>query len=195
MKIDEAIIVEGIYDKNRLKQFITATIIAVNGFNIFSDKNTMLLIRRLAENRGIVVMTDSDKAGFMIRNYIKECIPSKYIKHAYIPEVIGKERRKSYPSKEGLLGVEGIDNNMIVNALLKSGCTINEANERIQTSNITKVDLYHDGFTGKPHSAEMRNKLLRKLNLPSKVSTNALLDILNALYSYDEYKELVKNIT
>lgn len=191
LKIREAIIVEGIYDKIKLKQMLDATIITTDGFGIFTDTAKLALIQKLAEEIGIVVLTDSDTAGFLIRNYIKECISPQFIKHAYIPEIKGVEKRKTHSGKEGLLGVEGVNEHLIFEALQKAGCIINGSPQK-QEREITKLDLYRDGFYGKPNSSQLRHSLKTILNLPSKVSTNSLLDILNTLYGYDEYKKLLQ---
>ena len=195
IKIKEAIIVEGTYDKIKLGQLVEATIIATNGFSIFKDKAKLTMIRKLAETTGIVVLTDSDRAGFLIRNYIKQCIPDKYIKHAYIPEVKGVEKRKRIPGKERLLGVEGVNNRLIEKALQEAGCML-QNNHRAEESvkKITKTDLFEDGFTGRPNSSELRKKLTDKLGLPSRISTNSLLDVLNSLFSFDEYKKCLEEL-
>lgn len=188
IKINETIIVEGIYDKVKLEQFIDAVIFTTNGFALFKDTKSMGLIKRLAEKNGIVILTDSDRAGFLIRNHIKSFVQNQYIKHAYIPEIHGKEKRKAYPGKEGLLGVEGVDEDMIVNALMNAGCSLDGKKKE---NSITKIDLYRDGLTGKPGSSALRAHLLLELSLPSRISTNSLLQILNALYSFEEYKSLM----
>ena len=193
LKVREAIIVEGIYDKIKLDQIIDAHIITTNGFSIFKDKDTVELIKRIAEKTGIVILTDSDRAGFLIRNYIKQWVPGEYIKHAYIPEIKGKEKRKTMPGKEGILGVEGIKPEIIIEALKKAGCLVEER-DQVNPSHkkITKTDLYDDGLIGKKNSKVLRKKLTDKLNLPSRISTNALLQVLNTLYNYEEYKKLIK---
>ena len=185
IKIQEAIIVEGIYDKMKLERFVDAAIFPTNGFALFRDKEKMEMIRQLAQKRGIIVLMDSDRAGFRIRSYIQSCIPIEQIRHAYIPEVPGKEKRKASPGREGLLGVEGVPEEVILHALLNAGCrTTGEENRRI----ITKQDLYRDGLTGKRDSSMLRSRLLKELSLPSRLSTNALLDMLNALFRYEEYE-------
>lgn len=207
IQIQEAIIVEGTYDKIKLSQIVDATIITTGGFSIFKNKDKMELIKKLACKTGIVVLTDSDRAGFLIRNYIKQCVPSQYVKHAYIPEIKGVEKRKRIPGKEGLLGVEGIKNALIEEALRKAGCVINTEEQISAKDNscmngekltkareITKVDFYNDGLTGKPNSTDLRRKLTQKLDLPSKISTNGLLQVLNTLCGYDKYVEIIKEI-
>ncbi len=194
-KIKEAIIVEGTYDKIKLNQIIDATVIITGGFTIFKDKKKMEMIKTIAKKTGIVVLTDSDRAGFMIRNYIKQCVPAEYIKHAYIPEIEGVEKRKKVPGKEGLLGVEGVKNSYIIEAFRKAGCIIENTNKTKEIGRkITKTDLYEDGLSGHSNSQELRKKLKTELNLPTKISTNALLDVLNTLYSYKEYKVMINKV-
>ncbi|MDK2809526.1 MAG: ribonuclease [Petroclostridium sp.] len=195
IKIKEAIIVEGTYDKIKLGQIVDATIITTNGFSIFKDRSKMELIKKLAEKTGIVVLTDSDRAGFMIRNYIKQCIPAQYVKHAYIPEIKGIEKRKTIPGKEGLLGVEGVKSMLIREALRNAGCVVEGEDEITpEGRRITKVDLYDDGLIGKTNSCELRKKLTDRLSLPSRISTNALVDVLNKLYNYAQYKKVIKDL-
>jgi ribonuclease M5 len=192
IKVKEAIIVEGTYDKIKLGQMVDATIIITGGFSIFKDDDKIELIRKLAEKTGIVVLTDSDRAGFLIRNYIKQCIPVQFVKHAYIPDIKGKEKRKTIPGKEGLLGVEGVNNALILKALENAGCTIvNENRTDIQERKILRTDLYEDGFIGSPNSSDLRQRLTKYLNLPSRISTNGLLDVLNTLYGHKKYKEII----
>lgn len=193
IKVDEVIIVEGRYDKNTLSQIIDGTIIETQGFGIFSDKEKLALFRRLAEARGLIVLTDSDGAGFVIRNYLKGAIDPKYLKHAYIPDVLGKEKRKSSPSKEGKLGVEGMSREIIVAALMRAGVSIDEASNDNKTEPITKTDLFEFGLSGGLGSKEKRLELLKKLQLPSKLSPNAMLDVLNALMTRDEFFKLLQN--
>lgn len=195
IKVKETIIVEGTYDKIKLDQMVDATVITTDGFDIFKNKSKLELIRKLAEKTGIVVLTDSDRAGFLIRNYIKQCIPAEYVKHAYIPEIKGVEKRKTIPGKEGLLGVEGINNALIEEALKNAGCIISNHDKAVaEGREITKVDLYNDGLVGKANSHELRNKLVRKIGLPSRISTNSLLQVLNTLYGYDQYKEIINQL-
>ncbi|MBP8640107.1 MAG: DUF4093 domain-containing protein [Oscillospiraceae bacterium] len=191
--VNEVIIVEGRYDKNTLSQIIDGTIIETEGFGIFSNKEKLLLFRRLAETRGLVVLTDSDGAGFVIRNYLKGAIDPKYVKHAYIPEVLGKEKRKSSPSKEGKLGVEGMSREVIISALTRAGVAIDNAPNESQSETITKTDLFELGLSGGKGSSEKRQALLKKLLLPSKLSPNAMLDVLNALMTRDEFVKMFEN--
>ena len=191
ISIKEAVIVEGRYDKIKLSEVIDTPVIETGGFRIFKDKEKQNLIRKIAEERGILVLTDSDSAGFVIRNFLKGNVPEEKIKHAYIPQLNGKEKRKSEVSKEGLLGVEGVGAEIIAEAVRKSGATIIGEDNEIKKSEITKQDLYELGLTGKENSAIMREKLLKKLELPTYLSTNAMLSALNCLYSLEELKELI----
>lgn len=191
--VSEVIVVEGRYDKNTLSQIIDGTIIETGGFGIFSDKEKLALFRRLAETRGLVVLTDSDGAGFVIRNYLKGAIDPKYVKHAYIPDVLGKEKRKSSPSKEGKLGVEGMSREVIISALTRAGVAVGETMDANKTEPISKTDLFELGLSGGKGSSEKRQELLKKLRLPSKLSPNAMLDVLNALMTRDELFKLLKN--
>lgn len=193
IRVNEVIVVEGRYDKNTLSQIIDGTIIETEGFGIFSDKEKLALFRRLAETRGLVVLTDSDGAGFVIRNYIKGAIDPKYVKHAYIPDVLGKEKRKSSPSKEGKLGVEGMSREIIISALTRAGVAVDEASNEDKSTPITKTDLFELGLSGGKGSSEKRQELLKKLRLPSKLSPNAMLDVLNALMTREELFNLMKN--
>ena len=193
VKIKEAIVVEGRYDKNTLSQILDAPILETSGFGIFKDKQQMLLLRRIAETRGLIVFTDSDGAGFVIRNHIKSAIPGKFLKHAYIPDIYGKERRKSAPGKEGKLGVEGMTRDIILEALRRAGATI-EGEDYTETHQITKQDLMALGLSGGVGSSEKRLALLRKLNLPERMSPNAMLQALNLLYSLEELEKIVKKL-
>ncbi|MBQ7503867.1 MAG: DUF4093 domain-containing protein [Ruminococcus sp.] len=191
ISIKEAVIVEGRYDTIKLSEVIDTPVIETGGFRIFKDKEKQNLIRKIAEERGILVLTDSDSAGFVIRNFLKGSVPEEKIKHAYIPQLKGKEKRKSEASKEGLLGVEGVSAEIIAEAVRKSGATILGEDNEIKKSEITKQDLYELGLTGRENSAILREKLLKKLELPTYLSTNAMLSALNCLYSLEELKELV----
>lgn len=193
VKIREAIVVEGRYDKNTLSQIVEAPILETSGFGIFRDKKQMKLLRQVAEKRGLIVFTDSDGAGFVIRNHLKSAIDAKYLKHAYIPDIPGKERRKTAPGKEGKLGVEGMTRKVILEALRRAGATI-EGEYAVFISQITKQDLMELGLSGGQNSAAMRLALLKKLSLPEHMSANALLQALNLLYSLDELTEIVKSL-
>lgn len=190
VKIKEAILVEGRYDKNTLSQIVDAPILETNGFGIFKDKKQMVLLRQVAEKRGLIVFTDADGAGFVIRNHVKSAIPGKFLKHAYTPDVFGKERRKDKAGKEGKLGVEGMKPEIILEALRKAGATIE--GDGISPSNaITKQDMMELGLSGGADASAKRLALLKKLNLPEHMSANALLQALNLLYSLEELKSLL----
>jgi len=193
VKIREAIVVEGRYDKNTLSQILDAPILETSGFGIFKDKQQMALLRRIAETRGLIVFTDSDGAGFVIRNHIKSAIPGKYLKHAYIPDIYGKEKRKAAPGKEGKLGVEGMTKEVILEALRRAGATI-EGEEAPVSRQITKQDLMELGLSGTADASANRLKLLKKLNLPEYMSPNAMLQALNLLYTLEELTTIVETM-
>ena len=193
-KIREAIVVEGRYDKNTLSQIVDAVIVETSGFGVFKNGEQLTLLRRLAEKQGLIVFTDPDGAGFVIRNYLKGAIPKELVKHAYIPDVAGKERRKRTPGKEGKLGVEGMTTEVILAALERAGATfVDGAEETAPTHHtpITKADLFALGLSGKPDSAAKRTALLKQLELPEHLSANALLTVLNALYSREELERFL----
>ena len=187
VKIREAIVVEGRYDKNTLSQIIDAPIFQTDGFGIFRDREKMLLLRRAAEKLGLIVFTDSDGAGFVIRNRIKSAIPEKYLKHAYIPDIPGKEKRKSAPGKEGKLGVEGMKPEVILEALRRAGATF-DGLDVSSSGEITKQDMMELGLSGGHDSRKKREMLIKALDFPEHLSANALLQALNTLYSLDELK-------
>lgn len=189
-RIKEVIVVEGRYDKNTLSQVVDALIIETGGFQIFKDGQKRSLLNRLAETRGLIIMTDSDAAGFLIRNHLKGCIAPEHIKQAYIPDVYGKERRKTAPSREGKLGVEGMSPQIILEALKRAGATFENPDKREERAEITKADLYKKGLSGGDNSAALRMELLRKLELPERLSSQGMLDVLNAIMSRDEFMEL-----
>ena len=193
IKIKQAVIVEGKYDKIKLSNIIDAPIIQTDGFGIFKDKELQKLIRKLAEKDGLLVLTDSDSAGFKIRSFIGATVDNKYITHAYIPDIFGKEKRKDEPSKEGKLGVEGVPEQVIIDALENAGvlCETVEVKERP----ITKQDLYELGLTGKKDSASKRAKLLKYYDLPSRLGTNSLIKVLNSITDYDEFTQAVNTLT
>ena len=193
VKIREAIVVEGRYDKNTLSQILDAPILETSGFGIFKDKQQMALLRRIAETRGLIVFTDSDGAGFVIRNHIKSAIPGKYLKHAYIPDIYGKEKRKAAPGKEGKLGVEGMTKEVILESLRRAGATI-DGEEAAPVRQITKQDLMELGLSGTPEASANRLKLLKKLNLPEHMSPNAMLQALNLLYNLEELQAILQNL-
>lgn len=188
--VEEVVVVEGRYDKNTLSQAVDAVIIETSGFGIFNDGEKQALLRRLAEKRGLVVLTDSDGAGFMIRNFIRGCVDPKLVKHAYIPDIPGRERRKRAPSKAGTLGVEGMTPEVLVAALERAGVTFSDGEAAERAGNITKADMYGRGLSGRPGSAEKRRELLQKLSLPEKLSAGGLLDVLNALMTREEFLAL-----
>ncbi len=184
LRIQEAIVVEGRYDKNTLSQVVDTVILETGGFGVFRNQELVALLRRLAEERGLIVLTDSDGAGFLIRGHLKSALPPDKVKHAYIPDVPGKERRKRAPGKEGKLGVEGMSPAVLEEVLRRAGATFLEeppGGSPPRTA-ITKADLYLLGLTGTPDSARRRAALLRHLDLPEHLSTNALLPVLNVLY-------------
>ena len=190
VKIKEAIVVEGRYDKNTLSQVVDATILETQGFGLFKDKQQLALLRRVAQKRGLIVFTDSDGAGFVIRNHIKSAIDGKYLKHAYIPDIPGKERRKASPGKEGKLGVEGMTPQIILDALRRAGATIEGENAH-SSRNITKQDLMALGLSGGSNSSMLRLALLKKLDMPEHMSANAMLQALNLLYTPEELEAQV----
>lgn len=191
IKLKQAVIVEGRYDKIKLKNIIDAPIIETNGFRIFNDKQRQSLIRQIADKRGILIMTDSDGAGFVIRNFLKGTVDKSKIKNCYIPQLSGKEKRKVRGSAEGFLGVEGVPDEVIIEAVRKSGAEI-IGEETVKRNEITKADLFSLGLTGTENSAQKRKQLLDKLNLPGYLSTNAMLTALNCLYSLEELKKIVR---
>ncbi len=192
IKIREAIVVEGRYDKNTLCQIVDAPILETSGFGIMKDKAQLSLLRKVAKMRGLIVFTDSDGAGFVIRNFLKSAIPPSQLKHAYIPDIPGKERRKSAPGKEGKLGVEGMSPEVIVDALVRAGATVEGESQTRTPGNITKQDLVELGLSGGKDSAAKRAKLLEKLSLPAHMSSNAMLQALNLLMDLDALRSITK---
>ena len=194
VKIREAIVVEGRYDKNTLSQVVDTLILETSGFGIFKNPEQMALLRRAAEKRGLIVLTDSDGAGFVIRNRIKGAIPRQSVKHAYIPDVYGKEKRKKQAGKEGKLGVEGMPPQVLERVLRQAGATfLDEENPEVESAPpLTKADLFAAGLTGGPDSAARRLALLKELSLPEHMSANALLAVLNGCYSRREARALLK---
>lgn len=187
VKIKEAIVVEGRYDKNTLSQIVDAPILQTDGFRIMNDKAQLSLLRTVAQKRGLIVFTDSDGAGFVIRNFLKGAIPNAYLKHAYIPDIPGKERRKASPGKEGKLGVEGMTPQIIVDCLRKAGATLEGERAPLpRADEITKLDMFNMGLSGNPDSKRKRLALMKQLDLPEHLSSNALLQVLNLLYTKDE---------
>lgn len=196
LKLQEVVIVEGKYDKIKLSQIVDALIIDVGGFSIFKDKKKVNLIKRLAEKNGVLILTDSDHAGFIIRNYLNGIIPQSKIKHAYIPDIIGKEKRKKIYSKERKLGVEGIKDDIILDSIKRAGLKQfkNANNKSYNEPKITKIDFFQDGLSGGKNSTLKRKALIKKLDLPENLSQNALLKVLNEFITYEEYKDLIKNL-
>ncbi len=186
-RVKEVIVVEGRYDKNTLSQLVDAVIIETSGFGIFNDAQKQKLLRRLAQERGLVVLTDSDGAGFVIRSFIKGCVDPALVRHAYIPDVYGKERRKAAPSKEGKLGVEGMRPEVLLDALRRAGATVDDENAASPAVGITKADMFRRGLSGGQGSRERRTALMRALDLPERLSSDALLDVLNVIMTRDEF--------
>lgn len=194
VKIKEAILVEGRYDVNTLRQIVDAPIFETAGFGIFKDKQKMAMLRRVAEKRGLIVLTDSDGAGFVIRNHVKSAIPGKFLKHAYIPDILGKEKRKAAPGKEGKLGVEGMRPDTLLEALRQAGATIEGESTRAKPDAITKQDFCDWGLSGGPGSGEKRHLLLKILDLPEHMSANAFLQAVNLLYTREELEEKIERL-
>ena len=192
LKIREAIVVEGRYDKNTLAQIVDAPILETKGFGLFKDPKQLELLRSVAKKRGLIVLTDSDGAGFVIRNHIKSAIAAKYLKHAYIPDVAGKEKRKAAPGKEGKLGVEGMSPEVLLAALKNAGATIEGESTARGNDQITKQDFVEFGLSGGPNASERRKRLQYRLHLPEHMSANALLQALNLLLSREELAEIVR---
>ena len=193
VKIKEAIVVEGRYDKNTLSQIVDAPILETSGFGIFKNKEQMALLRRVAEKRGLIVFTDADGAGFVIRNHLKSAIEPKYLKHAYTPDVFGKERRKEKAGKEGKLGVEGMSRDVIIESLRRAGATFIGEENAAEKAKIIKADLMDLGLYG-PGSNERRKLLIKKLGFPEKISTNAFLQAVNLLYTLDELTTIMNSL-
>lgn len=189
-RIKEVIVVEGRYDKNTLSQVVDAVIIETGGFGIFNDREKRALLKKLAESRGLILMTDSDGAGFLIRNHLKGCIDPSLIKNAYIPDIYGKERRKAKGSREGKLGVEGMRPEVLLEALKRSGATFEGDSGGQQEGRISKADLYKKGLSGGAGSAARRQALLSRLELPARLTADGLLDVLNATMSREEFLAL-----
>lgn len=195
IKIKEAIIVEGVYDKIKLSRFIDGVIFTTGGFSVIKDKKRLITIKTLSEKTGIVILTDSDTAGFKIRNFIKQNLNTEDVKHAYIPEIFGKEKRKPTPGKEGLLGVEGMEEQVLIEALKQAGCTIEGVSyDKKNEKKITKADMYFLGLSGGQNSTILRKKLEKELGIPSKISSNMLLDVLNKILTFEELETLISEL-
>ena len=186
--------VEGRCDKNTLAQIVDAPILETSGFGIMKDKQQLKLLRKVAQSRGLIVFTDSDGAGFVIRNFLKGAIESKYLRHAYIPDIPGKEKRKTAPGKEGKLGVEGMTPQIILESLRKAGATVLGEEFKRTAGNITKQDMMELGLSGGQNSSELRKRLMKKLDLPEHMSANALLQAVNLLYTLDELRALIQQL-
>lgn len=194
-KIKETVIVEGVYDKIKLSRFLDGIILTTHGFSVFKNTDLKETIKKLANETGVVILTDSDSAGFKIRNYIKQMLPENCVRHAYVPDVRGKEKRKTKGGAEGLLGVEGISDDIIIDALKKAGCTLDGDKESPREGReITKADMYRLGLSGGADSSKKRDVLANELGLPLKISANMLLDVINRLMTYEELCEIVQNI-
>ena len=189
-RVKEVIVVEGRYDRNALLQAVDATVVETGGFSVFNDREKLAFLRRLAEKRGLILLTDPDGAGFVIRNHLKGAIPRQQLKQAYVPDIAGKERRKRHPGKEGKLGVEGMRPEVLLEALRHAGATIEGEEPPAAGARITKTDLYAAGLTGGADSKAARQRLLAQLDLPEHLSTNALLEVLNALMTREEFQKL-----
>ena len=185
--VREVIVVEGRYDKNTLRQVVDAVVIETAGFGIFNDAQKQKLLRSMAAARGLIVLTDPDGAGFVIRNFIKSCVPPEQLKQAYVPDIRGKEKRKARPSREGKLGVEGMRAEVLLEALRRAGATFEDAQSAGKGQKITKSDLYRLGLSGRERSAQKRAELIRALDLPEHLSADALLDVLNATMSREDF--------
>lgn len=191
LEIKEAVIVEGRYDKIKLSEIVASPVIETGGFRVFKDKEKQTLIRQIAEKRGILVMTDVDSAGFVIRNFLRGIVPEDQIKHAYIPTVEGKESRKAEPSKEGKLGVEGIDREKLIESIRKSGAQI-IGEEASISAEITKADFYNYGLSGSEDSARLRKAILKALGLPEYLTANAMIAALNCLFTKEEFEDYLQ---
>ena len=195
IQVKEVIVVEGRYDTARLRSVVDALIVETNGFGIFKDKERMAFLRRLAGERGLLILTDSDSAGFVIRNHLCSAIPPEQMKQAFIPPIPGKERRKTAPSKEGLLGVEGVDGAVIEAALRRAGATVlNEPAPTVKTP-VTTVDFYEAGLTGRPDSATRRQRLLQLLGLPSYLSASRLREVINTALGREAFEEAIRELS
>lgn len=192
LHLEQAVIVEGKYDKIKLSSVVDAVIITTNGFSVIKDKEKLEIIRFFAKNKGIIILTDSDSAGFKIRNFLKGAISDGKITNVYIPDIFGKEKRKSVPSKEGKIGVEGIDTQMLLEAFRKAGVISTEAGSEREP--VTKLDLFESGLSGGSNSAEKRSELLKYLGMPELMTTNAMLEIINTMMSRDEFIKITERL-
>lgn len=195
LELKETVVVEGKYDLMRLKEFISSPVLTTDGFRIFGDKEKQFLIREIAHKNGIILMTDPDSAGQVIRSFLNGVVDKTKIRHCYVPLVKGVEKRKSAPSKEGLLGVEGLSGETIAEALRKCGATIYGEKSVARKEEITKMDLYEMGLSGKENSAKLRESLLKSLGLPTYLSANAMLCAINCLYEKQEIVDKLKKMS
>ena len=191
-RVREVIVVEGRYDKNTVSQVVDATVVTLGGFAVFNDKEKLAFLRRLAEKQGLIILTDSDGAGFLLRNYLKGALPRDRVKQAYIPDVKGKERRKRKGGKEGKLGVEGMPPAVLLEALRRCGATFEDEAPPERREAITKADLFTLGLSGGEGSAEKRRRLLKRLDLPEHLTANGMLEALNLLFSREELEALLE---
>lgn len=192
-RIKEVIVVEGRYDKNALLQVVDATVLETAGFGLFNDRQKQKLLRSLAEKRGLIVLTDPDGAGFVIRNFLRSCLDPRLVKHAYVPDIAGKERRKAHASKEGKLGVEGMRPAVLLAALERAGATFEDGEDApLPAPGVTKADLYVLGMSGQPGSREKRADLIAALDLPERITADALLEVVNATMTREEFFSLCK---
>ena len=192
IRLKQAVVVEGKYDAIRLANVVDALIIRTDGFGIFKDREKQALLRRLANERGLIILTDSDSAGFLIRNFLSNCVPASQCVQVYIPDVYGKEKRKAAPSAEGKLGVEGVSERVLIEAFRKAGVTAEQTDA--PRDPITNIDLFEHGLSGTPNSRENRKRLLQKLALPERMSTGALVKVLNCFVTKDEFLNTVKEL-
>lgn len=193
-RVKEAIVVEGKYDAQRVRAAVDAVVVETGGFRVFKDREKVALIKRLADVRGLILLTDSDTAGMVIRNHLLGCVPAERIKNAYVPPIHGKERRKSSPSAEGLLGVEGVDAPTVVAALERAGATFEDEETATPSLALTKMDLVEAGLSGGADSALRRQRLLKTLGLPTYLSANRLIEVVNATLTAEEWQQLLQTI-
>ena len=194
LNIKQAIIVEGNYDKIKLSGIVDTTIVVVDGFMIYKNTKMQNMIKQLADKVGVIIFTDSDMAGFRIRTFLKNILEGKKVYHAYIPDIKGKEKRKDKPSKEGFLGVEGVSDEIIIKSLTDALKGDFDTKSDDDKRKVTKTDLFMDGFSGGTNSAIYRERLTDVLKLPKRISANMLLDVINNLYTYEEYKMIVSSV-
>lgn len=191
-KIRESILVEGRYDVNKLKQIVDTQVIETSGFGIFRNEEKRALLRKIAEKRGLIILTDSDRAGFLIRNHLRGMLPKEQVKHAYIPQIEGKERRKTQASKEGLLGVEGMKEEEILSALKRAGATFEDCAVQSENAGFTKADFYEFGLSGHEDSAARRENILKQLGLPKAMTANAMIEAVNLIVTRKEFLTLLE---